>query len=209
MAQEKGGRRYPLVVYTRMMDRWWPAVFWLGAFLLVIAWLLRWWNFESWRWVAFAVVGGLNLAAGLTLLLLRRSAYIQLFGNHFKLATPFLRMKVSYKRIRRTSTSNMGKLFPRASVSAWRAEIIEPLAMMTAVVVELSGYPVSKTTLRLFLSPLFFKDDSPHFVILVNDWMEFNAQLDSARRGAGGGSVSPQRQKRSAGSILARLPQKK
>ena len=29
----KGGRRYPLVVYTHMINRWWPAIFTLGTCL--------------------------------------------------------------------------------------------------------------------------------------------------------------------------------
>ena len=26
----RSGRRYPLVLYTRMLDRWWPALFLIG-----------------------------------------------------------------------------------------------------------------------------------------------------------------------------------
>jgi len=81
------------------------------------------------------------------------------------------------------------------------------LAKMTALVVELTGYPMSQSTLRLFLSPLFFKDKTPHFVILVDDWMRFSNELDSVRSGAG--PSSPQTQRPSGNSILSRLPNKK
>ena len=203
----KGGRRYPLVVYTRMMNRWWPAVFLIGVVLLVIAWLIQWWGFEDWRWLAAASVGGLNIFIGILLLLLRKSAYVQPFSDYLKLATPFLRLNISYKRFRRASSANMGALFPRESVSSWRAEIMEPLAKMTALVIELNSYPMPQSTLRMFLSPLFFKDKTPHFVILVEDWMKFSTELESMRGGAGSAPSAPQK-KRITNSILSRLPGK-
>lgn len=202
----KGGRRYPLVVYTRMMNRWWPAIFMLGLGLLAVAWALRNWGYEEWRWLVFSSIGGLSVFLGILLLVLRRSAYVQPFSDHLRIVTPFLHLNVSYRRIRRTSMSNIGALFPRQSVSAWRAEIIEPLAKMTAMVIDLNGYPMSQSTLRLFLSPLFFKDKSPHFVILVNDWMKFSAELDSMR--SGGGAVAVPKPKALQNSILSRLPAK-
>jgi hypothetical protein len=200
----KGGRRYPLVVYTHMMNRWWPAVFTLGLALFGLSWALQSWGFEDWRWLIFAGIGGLNVFLGILLLILRKSAYVQPFSDHFRLVTPFLRLNISYKRIRRASSANMGILFPRPSVSSWQAEIIEPLAKMTALVIELNGYPKSQSALRLFLSPLFFKDKTPHFVILVNEWMKLSAELESMRS-----STEPSMpQQKLSNSILSRLPTK-
>jgi hypothetical protein len=200
----KGGRRYPLVVYTHMLNRWWTAVFTLGLALLGLAWALRSWGFEDWRWLVFTSIGGLSVFLGILLFLLRKSAYIQLFGDHFRLVTPFLRLNISYKRVRRTVSANMGALFPPQSVSSWRREIIQPLAKMTALVIELTGSPMSQSSLRLFLSPLFFKDKTPHFVILVDDWMRLSNELESMRSGA----VSSAPQKKRDSSILSRLPNK-
>jgi hypothetical protein len=72
------------------------------------------------------------------------------------------------------------------------------------MVIDLNGYPMSQSTLRLFLSPLFFKDKSPHFVILVNDWMKLSNELESVRSGS---EPSAPQQKRD-NSILSRLPNK-
>jgi hypothetical protein len=200
----KGGRRYPLVVYTHMINRWWPAIFTLGLALLALSWAIRSWGFEDWRWLTFTSIGGLNIFFGILLLLTRKSAYVQPFSDHLRMVTPFLRLNISYKRFRRTTSANMGALFPKESVSSWRAEIIQPLAKMTVLVIELNGYPMSQSTLRLFLSPLFFKDKTPHFVILVDDWMKFSNELESMRSGSG--SSAPQ--KKRDNSILSRLPNK-
>lgn len=200
-----GGRRYPLVVYTHMINRWWPAIFTLGLALFALSWALLSWGFEEWRWLTFTSIGGLCIFLGILLLLMRKSAYVQPFSDHLRLATPFLRLNISYKRFKRATSANMGALFPKQSVSSWRAEIIQPLAKMTALVIELTGYPMSQTTLRLFLSPLFFKDKTPHFVILVDDWMKFSNELESMRSG----SVQSAPQKKRDNSILSRLPNKK
>ena len=154
--------------------------------------------------LAFVSIGGLNLFAGIMVMLLRKSAYVQPFSDHLRLATPFLRLNISYKRFLRATSANMATLFPLQSVSGWRAEIIEPLAKMTALVIELNGYPMPQSSLRLFLSPLFFKDTTPHFVILVDDWMKFSNELGSMRAGPGPSAPEPKRNN----SILSRLPSK-
>jgi hypothetical protein len=135
-----------------MMSRWWTAIFTLGLALLALAWAVYSRGMDQWRWLTLASIGGLNVFIGLSMWLMRKSAYVQPFSDHLRLVTPFLRLNISYKRIRRASSSNMGALFPPDSVSNWRAEIIQPLAKMTALVLELNAYPMSQAQLRLFLS---------------------------------------------------------
>lgn len=200
----KGGRRYPLVVYTHMMNRWYPVILLLGLALLGMALALYIWGFEEWRWLGFASVGVFCIFVGLMMLLLRKSAYVQPFSDHLRLATPFLRLNISYKRLRRASSTNMGALFPPKSVPKSMVDIIAPLSKMSAIVIELTSLPMSQAALRLFLSPLFFKDKTPHFVLLVDDWMRFSAELESMRTG----STTSAPQKTRDTSILSRLPRK-
>ena len=200
----KGGRRYPLVIFTHMINRWWTAVFTLGLAMLGLAWAIYSWGFEQWRWLVFVSLGVFFVVVGLMMFLMRRSAYVQPFSDHLRLATPFLRVNISYKRFRRTSSANMGALFPPKSVSKNMAEIIQPIAKMTAIVIDLSALPMSQTSLKFFLSPLFFKDKTPHLVILVADWMRFSSEMDSMRSG---GTVAAPQQKRDI-SILSKLPKK-
>ena len=125
---------------------------------------------------------------------------IQPFVYHLRLATPFLRLNISYKRIRRSTSATMAGIFPPSAVKGMRREILEPLAARTAILLDLNGMPVSQSMLRLFLSPFFFKDQTPHIVLLVGDWMRFSAELESLR--AGGEVGAPRRANR---SILSRL----
>jgi hypothetical protein len=72
-------------------------------------------------------------------------------------------------------------IFPPKSVSGWGRELLAPLSSKTAILVDLNGYPVSPILLRLLLSPYFFKDKTPHFVLLVEDWMGLSTDLESYR----------------------------
>jgi hypothetical protein len=204
----KAGKKYPLVIYTVMINRWWPAVTALGAAVLGLAWIMQRQGAESWRWTTLAGIGGLILLVGLAMLTLRKFAYVQLFPGYLRLVTPFLRLNISYKRVRKTTSANFGSLFPPSSVSNWKREIVEPIASMTAIVVELNAYPISRTALLLFLSPFFFKDTTPHFVILTNDWMKFSSELESMRTG-GSDVTASQIKRKETSSILSKLPRNK
>lgn len=195
-------RRYHLLVYSHMLNRWWPATLTLAIALFALAWGLFRFG-ESWGLMIAAALGGLVLVATVFLFLIRNMAYIQLFDTHLRLVTPFLRFNVSYRRFRGTTTSEMRTLFPPGSVSKWRRGIIAPLAGKTALVINLNGFPLSPWLMRLFLSPLFFKDNTPHLVILVGDWLRFSTELDSIR--LGGGQKKSIRKKLGY-SILSRLP---
>jgi len=184
-----------------MIDRWWPAIFALGAALLSVAWAIYSRGLEQWRWLGMAGIGGLNIFIGFLLLIVRKSAYVRAFNDHLRLVTPFFRLNISYGRIRRTSSTNLDALFPPNSISKWQAKIIQPIANMTVIVIELNAFPMLQSSLRLFLSPLFFKDKTPHFVILVDDWMAFSSELESMRTGL---TTSATREKQEK-SILSRL----
>ena len=204
----KAGKRYPLLIYTRMMDRWWPAIFCLGLALIALAWPFYSDVFtrltEPWRWMTLAGLGVAVILVSLIMLVMRKSAYIRPFNDHFLLVTPFLRMNVSYRRIRRTMTANMYSLFPPRSMSGTKRDIIEPLGRLTAVVIELNAFPISPAALKLFLSPFFFKDKTPHLVILVENWMGFSTELESMRVSGN----EPAQSRPNDYSILSRLQKK-
>lgn len=201
----KAGRRYHLVIYSHMINRWWPATFSLALALFAVAWALsrlQEGQEQPHLVTATAGLGGVTLVFTLFLLIIRKAAYVQPFPTYLRLVTPFLRINISYKRFRGSTTSEMRALFPPNNISNWRKEIIRPLASMTAIVINLNGYPVSATMLRLFLSPFFFRDKTPHLVILVKDWLRFSSELESMRLNRGKSNQQATRDN----SILSRLP---
>ena len=203
----KAGHRYHLVIYSHMLNRWWPATLTLSLALAAVAWGVSFTTegqAQPYLVDATLGLGGLVFIFTLFLFIIRKAAYVRPFPTYLRLVTPFLRVNISYKRFRGTTTSEMRALFPPTSLPGWRREIIAPLSSMTAIVINLSEYPVPRVFLRWFLSPFFFKDKTPHFVILVKDWLRFSAELDSMRYI---GKQEPKARPRDH-SILSRLPHK-
>jgi len=190
----KGGRKYRLLMYKYMLNRWWPMTLLTGLTLFLnvgVLWGAEWYFINpaenplpilsTFGGVVLMVVGGMCLVFTVALLIARNLAYIQLFPDHFRLATPFLRLNVSYKRIHQTTTNRYINLFPLKSLSAWRRDLFEPIAGSQVVVIHLTSYPLPKKAFSPFLSPFFFSDQTPHFVLAVDDWMSFSTDLESCR----------------------------
>jgi hypothetical protein len=201
------GRKYPLIVYRHILNRWWPALLFMGVGMFGLAYteyINPLAQFLPWRWQLPVAVGGLSIFVGIFFWILRFFAYVQPFPNYLKLVTPFMRVNISYKRFQKTTATEMRNLFAYKSMSGWVRDIFSPLATKTALVIDLNGYPISPFVLRLFLYRFFFKDKTTHIVILVEDWMRFSAELESMRSG-----IDPNPpQKRPKNSILSRLPEK-
>ena len=202
----RAGHKYPLIVYRHMLNRWWPAMIAIGLGMFALAYseyIEPLGKFLPWRWQLFASVGALAICVGIFFWIARYVAYVQPLPNSLKLVTPFMRLNISYKRFKKTTATEMRYLFSYKSMSGWVRDIFSPLANKTALVIDLNGYPISPLLLRLFLSRFFFKDKTPHLVILVQDWMRFSAELESMRSGV---DPNPPAPKRSKDSILSRLP---
>ncbi len=206
----RGGTKFPLLVYRRLVGRWWTPMIAMGLGLFGIAYgqyseplgpLL------PLTWMPLVVLGVVCILVGVFFLIIMQFAYVQAFPTHLKFVTPFLRFNISYKRIQRTLTNEMSMLFPARGMSGWMREIFAPLARHTAVVIELKGYPLSPTILRMFLSRFFFKDQTPHLVILVKDWLKFTTELESMRSGSDDDAYGPPGRKPQRNSILSKLPQ--
>ena len=205
----RGGTKFPLIVYKHLLNRWWTPMIAMGLGMFGIAYgqyMEPLGPFLPSLWMPFVVIGVLAIMIGIFFLVIRQIAYVQAFPGYLKFVTPFLRMNISYRRIHKTTTVEMRQLFPPQSMSGWMRDIFAPLASQTALIVELKGYPISPVILRMFLSRFFFKDKTPHLVILVKDWMKLSSELDSLKSGVDPNPPPARKQKSS--SILSRLPKK-
>jgi hypothetical protein len=199
----KAGHRYPLLLYEYMLNRWWRATFALSIALFGLWQALKYRGIQTGR-VLLPGLGALSLGFTIFLFLSRKAAYVRPYRTHLRLVTPFLRMNISYKRFRRTTTTKMAEVFPPSQLSNWMREVMAPLLPKTVIVIDLNGYPLPRALLRFFLSPFFFKDKTSNLVLLVENWMGLSTEMESLRTG---GDIAPKKKKRPpTDSILSRLP---
>ena len=201
----KAGNRYPLLIYEHIIKRWYPAIFALGIALLASWWFLPTLMPEKGEDLLDSLLfyGGIAfLVLGVFFVIIRKMAFVRPYPTHLKFVTPFMRLNISYKRIQRTTTSEMYVLFPPSTLSSWMREDMAKLFPKTAIVLELKSFPIPPTLLRLFLSKFFFKDKTPHLVLLVDKWLSFSSELESFRSG-GGIPDTPEKKPRS--SVLSSL----
>lgn len=184
MRTRKAGMRHRLLLYRRTMDRLWIATLVLGVLLGAI-WLWFWFSEtpilnpgnEIWLLAGAAVSLGFTVFAFVS----RSAAYVQPHRDHLRLVTPFLRLKISYNRIRNVHPTLFQQLFPPDRSSWAQRSLLHPFYGRTVVVVELTSYPISPIFLRLFLSPQMFSPQSNGFVFIVPDWMAFSTEIDTFR----------------------------
>ena len=178
--------KFPLLIYRRyhQVQRG-RSVMWLivGIVLAVLAalfgllgpnlvsgdvWLLFW---------AGMVIAVFGLIRFLFTLVLSRIPYVQCTPRTVKIQTPFMPVVFSYKRIENTRPNNIHDVFPPQKQKGERKKMLETLWGETAVVVDLKGYPVSKSLLRTMLGPYLLTPKGTGFVFLVKDWMALSRQL--------------------------------
>jgi hypothetical protein len=181
MKARKSGKRFRLLIYQRVMDRLWAATLVLG--LLVVA--IWWWGGGIFPLLpepfdTLILAGGTVLVTlAFLMFLMRTMAYVQAFPDHLRVATPFIRMKVSYRRIRTAHPVEFHQLFPPSKANWADRRLLEPFYGKTVLVVELSEFPIRKQVLRLFLPRVMFSTQAKGLVLVVKDWMALSTEMES------------------------------
>jgi hypothetical protein len=185
------GRRHRLILYTYVVNRWWRTTLGIGIVMLALTAALGWLpsvlpqysplQVADWTlWLAGSS-GAFAVFLAIFLVAIRKSAYVQPWDNHLLLATPFLKMKISYRRFIQASSAEVGRLFSVDDLKGRKRDFMRPLSKRTAIVLELKGLPLPRWALKLFLSPYFFPDTTPRLALLVPDWIRFSTELESFR----------------------------
>ena len=182
MSRHKSGNRHDLLFYHRSWDRLWKPTFLLGILLGIV-----WWQAGTDQmtivptannlWVLAGAV--ICLMIGLFALVARNMSYIQPQTTHFRIVTPFMRLNVAYQRVRTIRPVDLIQFFPPNEQSWAIQRFLAPFYGHTALAVELKGYPLSRSALRLFLPPQFFLPQATGFVLVVKDWMRLSTELDT------------------------------
>jgi hypothetical protein len=179
---KKHGKRFPLLVYERMWQRWA-----LPSILVAIASVVLWFLAPRAQFLP-SILRPLILAPALASFAIfaysfiaRRMAWVQCRANHLRIQTPIYPLTISYARIKLVRPSEFSHIFNPAKEKPGRRNWLMPYWGKTAVVVQISKYPVHKTWLRLWFNRYMFSPEVTGFVFLVDDWMTLSRQLDDFR----------------------------
>jgi hypothetical protein len=179
---KKRRKRFRLVIYERMQQRWaWPCIF------IALASVVLWWFVPKISILhrPFRLLALVPALASLVILiythLARRLAWVQCRYNHLHIQTPIYPLAVSYSRIKAVRPSTFTQVFDPAKEKSARRNWLRPYWGRTVLVVDLSKYPFSRTWLRLWFSPYLLTPTTTGFVFLVEDWMTLSRQLDDFR----------------------------
>lgn len=170
--------RFPLLVYAPL--RHWGALGLLTALVVGALWLFtpRILGPTPLRpLVLLAALGGGVLSVyGY---LAPRVAHVRCEATGLRLQGPLMPLFISYRRVDRTRLAPLVKVFdPKKDRSARRWPLV--YWNMTAVVVDLKGFPVTSWWLRLWFDRHLFLPDGTGLVLLVEDWMGLSQQIDGA-----------------------------
>lgn len=184
MKSTRVGIRHPLLFYRRTMDRVWKSTLLLGIVLAAAQGftLLQPTNLfglpsDTWLLVATVVAFALSAFAFFS----RWVAYVQAQPASLHVVTPFLRLRISYKRMRSVRPTLTQQLFPPEKSSWSLRSYLEPFYGKTALVVELQGFPLNPALLKLFLPEAMFARTTTGLVLVVADWMQLSTEIDSFR----------------------------
>jgi len=184
MKDRKTGSRHLLLFYRRSLDRIWKSTLILGMILLAA---VRWdllnqydlFGISSDVW--FLATAYFSLFVCLVTFLERYFTYVQVHSGFLSVVTPFLRFKISFRRIRSMHPALIQQLFPKVKANWTQRSFLDPFYGKTALVLELAGYPLNPMLLRLFLPNVMFSPHSEGLVLMVPDWMKLSTELDSLK----------------------------
>lgn len=182
MSKRRRGSRYILLVPKRAMGRLWKPSFLTGLLLALILWQTQKGNLIFDRLDnQFLLVGGMIFALlfGAFALAARNMNYVQAYPTHLRLVTPFLRLKISYRRIQSSHPVNFGQIYPPAEMRWAPKRVLRPFFDKTGLAVRLAGFPLPYRFLRLFLAPQVFLPSKKGFLFLVEDWITLSTEIDS------------------------------
>ncbi len=176
------GIRHPLLLYRRTMDRIGEYTLILGIFLGVAGgWPLlnETFIFRINSNVWLLGLACLSFAISVFAYLTRLASYVQATASTLNVVTPFIRLKISYRRIQSFHPVLFQQIFPSEGLSWAGRSYLSAFNGKTALLVELRGFPINPFILRLFWSAQMFSPQSSGLVLLVSDWMKLSTELDS------------------------------
>lgn len=182
MKHPGNSKRHYLLPQIQTMKRLFRLTLILGLLLGFLWWYSR--RFNSGLPLA-GPPGALLAAAVLSLAFAglafpaRKLYYVKTFPDHLRLVTPFLKLKISYRRILSSLPVDIKRYVQSSDVKKTDRKALKTYFGKTALIVKLNGFPLSPLVLRFFLPGTMFLPGDQGMLLIVKDWMGLSTELDS------------------------------
>jgi hypothetical protein len=178
-------KRYPLLLY-----REWMRPFTLPTFCIAIL-LIGLWTATRAGWLPahmgvsrsaedllLGIASLVSLGLWLIVSLLPRAAFVQCLPDYLLLRVGFLRLIVSYSRLRSSRSVQHGQIHPAAAQPRSRRALAARMASKQCVASDLTSYPMAFFLLRAMTHSFLFLGKEPGFLFAVEDWMGLGRDLE-------------------------------
>jgi hypothetical protein len=181
-AARKAGKKHTILFYKHSMDRVWRSLLLLSLFLVPV------WYFapgllgiQQGTLADSALLGAMivSLVGAVFTFFVRNMAYIQVKSDHVLIATPFLKLKVSFRRMRSIRTMELSQMYDIRRLGWADKRFLRPYFGKTVLTIVVKDYPLGMGTMKLFLPKFMFNPMDKGFVLLVKDWMTLSTEFDT------------------------------
>jgi len=125
------------------------------------------------------VIGAIIFLIGLFRWVASEIPYVQCTDRNLKIQTPLYPIVISYKRVKETRPNTLFHVFGNVRLSRAERNLIltDKTGGQTAIVVEMTSWPMSLSVMKFWMSRLMFTSDNRGLVLWVEDWMTLNREL--------------------------------
>ena len=105
--------------------------------------------------------------------------YVQCTAQNLKIQTPLYPIVISYKRMKETRPNPLFQVFRRDQLSRIERRLVldDKVGGQTAIVIDMTSWPMSLAYLKFWLGNLMVTPDHRGLVLWVEDWMTLNREL--------------------------------
>jgi hypothetical protein len=176
------GKKHPLLVYRTRFRRNLGLFFFAALAVLALFGAIRLLPAETWvnvPWVYHLIVGVLLLVIAGVRFIATRVPYVQCSERNIKIRAPLYQVVFSYKRVQETRPNTLFHVFEKGGLSRGERKFVtdDRYGGQTAVIVEMSSWPMSVRSMRFWLGNLVFSADNRALVLWVDDWMDLNREI--------------------------------
>jgi hypothetical protein len=190
MAKKKTKRRFRLLIYHRLGQRWRVAPLLtavLGGILYGLAWMasrsmLAGLNVallqSLWRSrVLLLGMIGFSVALYILTIFISRGSYVEVRPKALRIRAGLIAQDISYGRIRLVRSVGLRSVYPLEALKARDRGLLEPLMDYGCTAVDMRSWP--RQPIKKLWHKFMFTGDGSSLLFIVEDALEFNQLLSS------------------------------